>query len=118
LPDVDPEPEHHPGGESKLREHSASYGEILYRITRSLGTDLVYQQVFDPVGGREPVTAVFSDDLSGIYCDLAGGLRAVREHPEAVPPSVVWQRKFDLQSHWGRHATSAIYAMHCFLSDA
>jgi hypothetical protein len=135
LPDVGPEPGYKPLGEwferhksmpirqrmkedPRLRAHAARYKKIRDRIVVSLGTDLAYQQVFDPVGEREPVTATLADDLSDIYCDVARGLLTVREHSEVVPASVVWQWKFDLQSHWGKHATSAIYAMHCFLADA
>ena len=134
LPDVYPEPGYNPAGECfeqhksmpirqrmkedpELRKHAALYKETRDRIIGALGTDLVYQQVFDPVREREPVAATLSDDLSDIYCDVVNGLLTVADHPDVVPPSVVWQWKFDLQSHWGRHATSAIYAMHCFLAD-
>jgi hypothetical protein len=101
----------------KLRAYLAQYKKIRDRIIVSLGTELAYQRVFAPIVEREPVTATLSDDLSDIYCDVTKGLLTVAEHPDVVPASVVWQWKFDLQIHWGKHATSAIYAMHCFLAD-
>ena len=135
LPNVHPEPGYNPAGEwfeqhkhlpirqrmkedPQLREHAARHKKIRDRILRSLGTELAYQQVFDPIVGQEPVTATLSDDLSGIYCDVVKGLLTEQEHSGVVPASVVWQWKFDLRYHWGKHATSAIYAMHCFLADA
>ena len=129
LPNVDPG--YHPGGEwfeknkglpiqeqlrlhPKIQEHSRRNKLILGKIERSLGGELWYQIVFDPFQDRKTVSSSLSDDLADIYCDVKEGLLNLKSS-RRVSASVIWQWKCDFESHWGRHAVSAINAMHCRL---
>ena len=51
-----------------------------------------------------------ADDLADIWRDLRNGLNAL----SAGSPwqDVCWQWRFGLQTHWGRHATHALAALH------
>ncbi|HXV97072.1 MAG TPA: DUF5063 domain-containing protein [Anaerolineae bacterium] len=75
-----------------------------------------YSEVFNPipVPAEEPVTGDLADDIADIYEDIARGLRLLdagyREH-------AVWNWVFNMQAHWGEHATSAIRVLHWFLSE-
>jgi hypothetical protein len=131
LPNVDPDRGYHPGGQwfeknkrlpiqelikldPQVQEHSRRHKLILRKIIRSLGGELRYQIVFDPFQDRETVSSTLSDDLAGIYCDVKEGLLNIKSS-RRVSSSVIWQWKCDFESHWGRHAVSAINAMHCRL---
>lgn len=81
---------------------------------RRLPLDL-YGEVFDPlsVPPEQPVIGSLVDDIQDIYADVAGGLRAYRGNRRA---QAVWEWRFNLQIHWGEHATGAIRALHCWLA--
>ena len=55
-----------------------------------------------------------AEDLGDIYCDVKEGL-LIGERFDVRPASVVWEWKFGLESHWGRHAVSVITALHTLL---
>jgi Domain of unknown function (DUF5063) len=129
LPDVDPEPNYHPGGDwfqrnkhlpvqeqlkrdPAIRERARRYRNIRKRVVANLQGDHPYRQVFNPFDPEDaPVTASISDDLSDIYCGLQKGLVTLQESG-VVSNNVIWQWKFDLHSHWGRHAVSVMRALH------
>ncbi len=75
-----------------------------------------YWEIFDPVVEKpeEPVTGDVCDDLADIYRDLKVGLKYwdKGQHQNAV---FHWKTSFGF--HWGRHATSALHALHCFEID-
>jgi Domain of unknown function (DUF5063) len=74
-----------------------------------------YGEVFDTtvVPPEEPTVGDLADDLLDIYADVKGGLAYfVTGHPVQA----VFHWKFTWGIHWGRHATSALRAMHCFRS--
>lgn len=77
-----------------------------------------YASIFDPVGemGREPdvVTGDLADDLADIYRDLCAGLAMFRAGHVS---SAEWEWAFTFRHHWGRHAASAIHALHCWFAD-
>jgi hypothetical protein len=131
LPDVEPEAGFNPPGEwfekhkglpireqikrnPKVQEHSRLKQMIRENIILSLGGELPYQNVFEPFQDHESVTTTLSDDLEDIYCDLKRGLLEM-EHSAGVSANIVWDWKFSLESHWGRHAVSAIGALHCLV---
>ncbi|MFP8780490.1 DUF5063 domain-containing protein [Hydrogenophaga sp. RWCD_12] len=72
-----------------------------------------YREVFDPAieGMEGPVVGDVADDLADIYKDLVDGLWLL-EHGHAV--AAVWTWKLTFDSHWGRHAVSALRALHCY----
>ncbi len=95
----------------KIQERSRRQQLIRRSIILSLGGELRYQKVFDPFQDQEPVTTTVSDDLEDIYCDVKEGLLAMGGSGR-VSASTVWEWKFGLESHWGRHAVSVINALH------
>jgi len=100
-----------------LEGESADDGawQVVYRRAAALPFNY-YSSVFDPqvVPPEEPGIGDLADDLADIYRDLSGGLSlsAAGHLPEAE-----WTFLFSFQSHWGRHASSAIGALHCWFAD-
>lgn len=129
LPDAEPEPGYNPAGDwwarnkrlpleeqrkrdPQLQEHLKRYYRIRDLTAANLGGDQPYRVVFNLFDPDEaPVGTILSDDLSDIYCDMQKGLLRTSDS-RVVSTSVVWQWKFDLQSHWGRHAVDALRALH------
>ena len=75
--------------------------------------------VFDPVGQEpdEPVAGHLPSDLSEIYRDVRNGCNAWVPSDPATYRDALWQMHFDFMSHWGRHAVTALAAMHSLLHD-
>jgi hypothetical protein len=96
----------------KVREHAKLHRSILGKIVGSFGDEYPYRKVFEPFDPKaDAIWFSVSDDLADIYCDIKKGLVKIRNR-SGVPSSVVWQWKFGFESHWGRHAVSAIAALH------
>lgn len=74
-----------------------------------------YGEVFDPctLPPQEPVVGWFADDLADIWHDVITGLNA---YEAGRINDALWQWSFNLQCHWGEHATGAIRALHCWLA--
>ena len=72
-----------------------------------------YSQIFYPLTlpSEEPVTGDVIDDLSDIYMDLKSGLWYLENGSEV---DAVFQWRFTLGIHWGRHILGAMYALFCF----
>lgn len=77
-----------------------------------------YSSIFDPrsvlTGKAEPGTGDLADDLADIYRDLCEGLELVRGNHAAAAE---WQWCWSFRNHWGRHAASALHAIHCWCAD-
>jgi hypothetical protein len=77
-----------------------------------------YRSENDPfdLGGEGPggVGDVI-DDLADIWLDLELGLRFFDRGDR---DAAAWHWVLMFESHWGRHATGAVYALHCWLVDA
>jgi hypothetical protein len=72
-----------------------------------------YWEIFDPVVEKpeEPVTGDVCDDLADIYRDLKVGLIY---WDKSQQQNAVFHWKTSFGFHWGRHATSALRALHCY----
>ncbi len=72
-----------------------------------------YWEIFHPVQEKaeEPVTGDVCDDLADIYRDLKEGLK-YWDKGQRQNAVFHWKNAFGF--HWGRHATSALRALHCF----
>lgn len=85
--------------------------KLFVALSDQLGDHNTYRGTFDPYEDPEeaPVTGSLADDISDVYEDLIRGLRKWRrgESGEAL-----WEWRFGLESHWGKHATDAIRALH------
>lgn len=74
-----------------------------------------YGKVSDPqpVPPEESLIGSLADDIADIYRDVVTGLRHFQAGRRA---EAIWQWTNSLQIHWGRHASSAIHALHCWLA--
>lgn len=71
-----------------------------------------YWEVYNPSidDSDEPVVGDVADDLTDMYSDLIKGLWLLDHgHTRAA----AWSWKFTFDAHWGRHAVSALRALHC-----
>ena len=85
--------------------------EKVFRRFASLPIDY-YAEVFDPsaVPAEEPVVANIADDLADVYRDLVQGVRLEKA---GRLDDAVWQWQMNFRVHWGRHAVTALRALHC-----
>ena len=76
-----------------------------------------YSSYFDPstVPPEDHEIGDLSDDIADIYRDLSAGLALVDAGHEA---EAQWEFRFSFLTHWGRHASGAIRALHCWYVDA
>jgi len=73
-----------------------------------------YSEIYTPgVPPDEPVVGDLADDLVEIYRDVSTGLAL---HDAGRCDDAIWQWAFNFQLRWGEHASSAIRALHCYLS--
>lgn len=75
-----------------------------------------YSVVFDPhtLDSEEPVTGDLGDDIADMYRDIGRGLSL---HQSGHSLEAEWQWCFSFRVHWGRHAVSALHALHCWRAD-
>ncbi len=74
-----------------------------------------YSEIFSPLLPLEaPVVGDLADDLVEIYRDVAAGLML---YEAGSIEDALWHWGFNFQIHWGEHASSAIRALHCYLSQ-
>lgn len=109
LPNVEPTDDL---GPPEVPEEAAAAAKA--RIAPLWGS--YYRMVFNPSPTEDeaPVVGDFGDDLQDIYLDLRRGL-ALLNRGEAE--NAIWHWKFSHQSHWGRHATAALHALHVHLKQ-
>jgi hypothetical protein len=69
----------------------------------------------DGDGADEAVMLPLGDDLADIWRALKRGLLALADG--APPDDVAWEWRFGFYTHWGRHATEALRALHARLAD-
>ena len=111
LPAVEPTEEDLPD-----RPGLDQWGRIFQSLGAKFGSRNQYSEMFDPYDapGTEPVHPAISDDLADIYVDLKQGLNRWKE---GTKDDAVWQWRFLFESHWGRHATDALRALHALVFD-
>lgn len=73
------------------------------------GSHELYWMVFDAYVDDASVAGLLSDDFLDIYLDLKRGLVAFDDGREL---DAVWEWRFHFDCHWGRHAFSALRALH------
>lgn len=67
-----------------------------------------YWMMFDPSVEEGPVVGSLDDDFLDIYRDLKRGLLAFEQGDSG---SAVWEWRFHFETHWARHATTALRAL-------
>lgn len=74
-----------------------------------------YSEIFSPLlPPEQPVVGDLGDDLVDIFRDVAAGLAL---YEAGSVEDAIWHWGFNFQVHWGEHASSAIRALHCYLSQ-
>jgi len=110
LPAVDAAEEFEPPGVSQQE------WDKVYRRFAALPVGY-YSEIFNPltVPPEEPVVGDAADDCADIYRDVKSGLQifSAGAWPAAVE---YWRENFRI--HWGRHATSALNALHAHATHA
>ena len=72
-----------------------------------------YSEIFDPevLPPEESVVADLGDDIADIHRDLVGGV-SLHRAGQVAEAQADWRTGFEI--HWGRHAVSALRALHCW----
>jgi hypothetical protein len=91
------------------------WGAVFGRVASRLGDADAYWLVLDPFAEDAPVLGSLSDDVADIYGDLKSGLRLIEGHPSE---DASWDWRFTFDTHWGRHAASALYALRLLTEDS
>ena len=88
---------------------------LLNALQVQLGGQCRYRVVFDPYEApeEEEVVGNLADDLVEVYLDLRSGLR---KWARGDSGGALWEWRFGLESHWGRHVTSALGAINALAS--
>jgi hypothetical protein len=75
-----------------------------------------YRSYFDPLDldKTEMEMGDVHDDLTDIWSEMYVGLE-VYDAGDVASAAFHWRESYDV--HWGRHATAAMYALHCWLVD-
>lgn len=76
-----------------------------------------YWMVFDPYEPEPPIEGSLIDDLQDIYADLQQALALVQEPDQQLLEVAAAQWRFAFDVHWGRHAWSAMAALHAALQS-
>jgi hypothetical protein len=112
LPDVTPTDADLPDrpSDEQVRERFAA-------VHKTLGEWGDYWTTLGPFGedAEDPLLLPLADDLVDIWLDLKPGLLAIEGG--APPEDVTWDWRFGFYSHWGRHATEALRALHARLAE-
>src|SRR5438105_3678749 len=89
--------------------------QVIYRRFGALPFNY-YGECFNPlpVPAEEPVVADLADDLADIWRDVKGGLLL---YDAGESESAVWHWSNHYSSHWGHHATAALYALQSWFSS-
>lgn len=107
LPSVNPATENSSDfTDQSVQTDSNRRVNLALRLGKQLGRLDEYWDVFDPTQMEDPIRCCISMDLADIYMDLRDALKL--QDSAAEPKDVYWQWRFDFQSHWSRHAASAL----------
>lgn len=112
LPDIEPTDSELPGSPAQQQ-----WSERFAAVQLKLGDRGDYWTTLAAHGNdaSEVVLLPLADDLVDIWRDLKRGLLALEG---GVPPSdVTWEWRFGFYTHWGRHATEALRAVHALVAD-
>jgi hypothetical protein len=114
LPLVFPATNRNRFSERKLIQRTKRYRHLNELLAARLGTANKYWNVFDPPDRKSLVPVILSNDLAEICLDLEDGL-ALRLSG-FKRDDFLFQWRFDFRSHWGRHAVSALTAIHYLIA--
>lgn len=87
--------------------------ELFNDLQKKLGNTDEYSTVFNAYEDKKAMRGSLADDLADIYREFKDGLVAIEDG--VSQERVIWQWRLMFWTHWGRHATSAIKAIHDYL---
>jgi len=79
-------------------------------LREKLGSSEIYYTIFNSINPEKPMQGSLANDFSEIYFDLKHDLELTAS--DAPSNDVLWTLRFSFRSHWGRHAISALKALH------
>jgi Domain of unknown function (DUF5063) len=90
---------------------------LCQRLGGLFGEKDLYWRLFEQTQQppQEPLAGILSDDLADIWLDVKRGLQTLELNPEASLSDVLWSWKFSFETHWGRHAVSAMATLRSLL---
>lgn len=114
-------PQFEPTSEVALEPSDELAGEerhIAGKLQTLFGDRDLYSLFYDPhEHGEAPVMSTIGGDLAEIYTDLRQVIRLYEQgHPDAQN-GAVWEARFGLTTHWGRHVIEALKALHWIATD-
>lgn len=100
-------------------------------LIANLREDAFYWEVFDPtyfekdgkpgpgwqITDKEATQGWLVDDFADIYHDLKTEIEKMKIGTDEAIEDALWQLKWSARNHWGRHAISAIRALHFLLYE-
>lgn len=84
---------------------------ISAELERAVG-DQAYWMVFDPFEDEAPVAGSIYEDLASVYEDVAGPLALFDRGDDDALRTAVWQWRFNMESHTGRHLIGSLLPLH------
>jgi hypothetical protein len=98
------------------RGSSEELRSIFASLSAKLGSREQYREVYDPYDPPEEkeVIGSLADDLVDIYSDLQAGLR---KWGRGDSGEALWEWRFGLEIHWGRHLVGALRALHALAAS-
>ena len=73
-----------------------------------------YNSVYTPYEEQDVGGGLIAGEMAEIYSELWGGYQLYKNGNEG---DAVWEWKFLYSIHWGRHATSVLYALDAYRCD-
>ena len=95
-----------------FKESSLAFGNL----RNYLGDKDTYKHIWDPIYDQKVMEGFISDDLAGIYGDLKNQLEEYESNEELRKQAAIWEWKFTLQGHAGKHLVDVLSAIHHLLS--
>lgn len=100
-------PETEPGKVDEPRAHFSISAEL-----EQTSGGQIYWMVFDPFENETPVAGSVYEDLTSVYEDIAGLLALFDRGDDDALHTAVWQWRFNMETHTGRHLIGALLPLH------
>lgn len=85
---------------------------LFERLRIYMGNDDKYEQVFDPFSSKAVSEGSIADDLADIYGDLKSQLIEYESGVDLRKKAALWEWKFTMQKHAGKHIVDVLWAIH------
>jgi len=99
----------------RLRKSHDGWKILFDSLRAKFGEDDRYREVFNPREDTEAIFGSLSDDIAGIYGDVAEWFIPLEGDDEKK--EAIWHWRFGFYSHWGHHAIDALRTMHVIVGD-